>query len=91
MKYSLIMTKGNIYLVIDYFQKGDFAKFLNGKALKEKYAKKYMRQLVEGLKYLYEKQILHRDLKPQNILVSEEGNLVITDFGFVDIQIMKTC
>ena len=72
----------NIYLVIDYFPRGDFAKFLNGKALKEKYAKKYMRQLVEGLKYLYEKQILHRDLKPQNILVSEEGNLVITDFGF---------
>ena len=72
----------NIYLVIDYFPKGDFAKFLNGKSLKEKYAKKYMRQLVDGLKYLYNKQILHRDLKPQNILVSEEGNLVITDFGF---------
>ena len=72
----------NIYLVIDYFPKGDFAKFLNGKALKEKYAKKYMRQLVDGLKYLYNKQILHRDLKPQNILVSEDGNLVITDFGF---------
>ena len=72
----------NIYLVIDYFQKGDFAKFLNGKALKEKYAKKYMRQLVDGLKYLYQKQILHRDLKPQNILVTDEGNLVITDFGF---------
>lgn len=72
----------NIYLVIDYFPKGDFAKFLNGKALKEKYAKKYMRQLVEGLRYLYNKQILHRDLKPQNILVSETGNLVITDFGF---------
>jgi len=72
----------NIYLVIDYFPRGDFAKFLNGKALKEKYAKKYMRQLVDGLKYLYDKQILHRDLKPQNILVAEEGSLVITDFGF---------
>ena len=72
----------NIYLVIDYYSKGDLSKFLGGKALKEKYAKKYMRQLTMGLKYLYEKQILHRDLKPQNILVTDEGNIVITDFGF---------
>jgi len=72
----------NIYLVIDYYSKGDLSKFLGGKALKEKYAKKYMRQLTNGLKYLYEKQILHRDLKPQNILVTDDGDIVITDFGF---------
>ena len=72
----------NIYLVIDYYSKGDLSKFLGGKALKEKYAKKYMRQLTNGLKYLYEKQILHRDLKPQNILVTDGGDIVITDFGF---------
>jgi serine/threonine protein kinase len=72
----------NIYLVIDYYQKGDLSKFLNGKALDEKYAKKYMRQLAEGLKYLYENKILHRDLKLQNILVTDSGDIVITDFGF---------
>lgn len=72
----------NIYLVIDYYAKGDLAKFLNGKPLKEKYAKKYMRQLIEGLKYLYDRQILHRDLKLQNILVTDDNNIVITDFGF---------
>jgi serine/threonine-protein kinase len=39
-------------------------------------------QLVDGFKYLEEKKILHRDLRPENILVSKEGILKIIDFGF---------
>ena len=72
----------NVYLVLDYYEKGDFSKFLKKKPLKEMYAKKYMRQLISGLKYLYENKILHRDLKLQNILVTNDLNIVITDFGF---------
>ena len=72
----------NIYLVLDYYQKGDLSKFLNGKSLKEPYARKYMKQLAEGLEYLKDHNIMHRDLKPQNILVSDDYILKITDFGF---------
>ena len=36
----------------------------------------------DGLKYLLDKDILHRDLKPQNILLTNEYNIKITDFGF---------
>ena len=72
----------NIYFILDYYPKGDFAKFLNHKPLKEKYCRKYMKQLSQGLEYLLNKDILHRDLKPQNILLTNEFNIKITDFGF---------
>jgi serine/threonine protein kinase len=72
----------NIYFVLDYYPKGDFSKFLDNKPLKEKFCKKYLKQLAEGLEYLLNKDILHRDLKPQNILLTNEYNIKITDFGF---------
>ena len=72
----------NIYFILDYYPKGDLSKFLNHKPLKEKYCRKYMKQLAQGLEYLLNKDILHRDLKPQNILLTNEYNIKITDFGF---------
>ena len=82
--YDLIIDTNynNIYFVFDYYSKGDFAKFLNNKPLKEKYCKKYAKQLGDGLQYLIENNIIHRDLKPQNILLTNELNIKITDFGF---------
>ena len=89
-------TTDNIYLVLEYFSRGDFSKFLKKRPLKEKYAKKYLKQLASGLKYLLENKIIHRDLKPQNILVTNLGDIKITDFGFAryfdnDMVIQTIC
>ena len=86
----------NIYLIMEYYDRGDFSKFLKKRPLREKYAIKYLKQIANGLKYLLEKKIIHRDLKPQNILVSNTGTLKITDFGFAryfdnDILIQTIC
>ena len=41
-----------------------------------------MKQMLEGLAYLHEKRYVHRDVKPNNILISLHGTLKIADFGF---------
>lgn len=43
--------------------------------------KKFMRQLCEGIKYCHSHRVLHRDLKPQNLLIDCDGNLKLADFG----------
>lgn len=81
--HDIIIDKNahNMYLVLDYYKNGDLYKFLNNRSLKEKFAKKYMFQLRDGIQYLFSKNIIHRDLKPQNILIDDDHNLIITDFG----------
>ena len=43
--------------------------------------KKFTLQLVQGIRYCHSHRILHRDLKPQNLLIDKDGNLKIGDFG----------
>jgi len=83
--YDIVYDPNNpqyVYLILEYCHQGDLCKFLNKRPMKEKYAKKYMLHLAEGLKYLLDNNIIHRDLKPQNIMVTKDDTLKISDFGF---------
>lgn len=72
-----------IYIIMEYCDSGDFSSLLTGKPLKYKYVKYYFGQIVSALKYLNEKKIIHRDIKPKNILITDCGRKVkLCDFGF---------
>ncbi|KAG6437680.1 hypothetical protein SASPL_102603 [Salvia splendens] len=78
---------GKIYIVLEYCKGGDLSMYIQQRQGKvsEATAKHFMQQLAEGLKILRDNNLIHRDLKPQNLLLSTNGDnstLKIADFGF---------
>jgi CheY-like chemotaxis protein/tRNA A-37 threonylcarbamoyl transferase component Bud32 len=69
------------YLVMEFFEGGDLHKRLTGKAMEPGEALRIFRELMFALGDIHEKGILHRDLKPQNLMFRQDGTLAILDFG----------
>jgi len=71
-------------LVMEFLEKGPVLQ-TNGQAgfdcLPEEVAGDYFRQAVLGLEYLHFHKVVHGDIKPENMLVSSNGELKISDFG----------
>lgn len=79
--YEVMATKTKIYFVIEYVKGGElFNKIAKGK-LKEDEARNYFQQLISAVDYCHSRGVYHRDLKPENLLLDEDGNLKISDFG----------
>lgn len=74
-------SAGNAYLVMEFFDGGDLNKRLDGKALPAEEALKIFRELMFALGDIHEQGVLHRDLKPQNLMFRADGSLAILDFG----------
>jgi len=73
--------EGQAYLVMEFFEGNDLNKRLDGKPLAPVEALRLLRELMFALGDIHEKGILHRDLKPQNLMFRNDGSLAIVDFG----------
>jgi len=69
------------YLVMEFFDGGDLDKRLKGRAIEPDEALQIFRELMFALGDIHEQGVLHRDLKPQNLMFRADGTLAILDFG----------
>lgn len=79
---DVIQSEGRLYLVFEFIDK-DLKKYFEACEgnLSPQLIKSYSHQLLLGLEFCHVRGVMHRDLKPQNILVSRDGKLKIADFG----------
>ena len=80
---DVIQSEGRLYLVFEFVDK-DLKKYMDslGDAqMAPNVIKNFTWQLIKALEFCHVRGVMHRDLKPQNVLVSREGRLKLADFG----------
>ena len=77
--YEVIRRNDKVYLILEYCNQSDLSDYIRSQdnALNNK----FIYQIINALKYLFKKNIVHRDIKPQNILI-HDNTIKICDFGF---------
>uniref|UniRef100_A0A7S2RHP3 non-specific serine/threonine protein kinase n=1 Tax=Mucochytrium quahogii TaxID=96639 RepID=A0A7S2RHP3_9STRA len=79
---EVLASRTKIFIVLELVTGGElFDKIVAEGRFKEKTARFYFQQLCVGTEYCHRKGVCHRDLKPENLLLDDQGNLKISDFG----------
>jgi serine/threonine protein kinase/Flp pilus assembly protein TadD len=69
------------FIVMEYIEGQTLAAILNHKTLDEPTLVKYITQIAEALAEAHDRGVLHRDIKPQNVMVTPRGQVKVLDFG----------
>jgi len=89
---NIISLKGwfeddeTIYLVLEFIKGKDLTKFFDNNPPSKEQIKFIFRQLIEAVLYIHNKRVIHRDLKLENVLIDEDLNIKLTDFGLCTIK-----
>ncbi|CAN0324950.1 unnamed protein product, partial [Ectocarpus fasciculatus] len=81
-------SEGLLCIVMDYADGGDLGDYLkkrNGRLLDEELIFDWFVQMTSALRYIHEKNILHRDLKPMNVFLTGSGTIKLGDFGIAKV------
>lgn len=88
--YYSLQSASNVYLVMEYLIGGDVKSLLHIYGyFDEEMAVKYISEVALALDYLHRHGIIHRDLKPDNMLISNEGHIKLTDFGLSKVTLNR--
>ncbi|KAH1091612.1 hypothetical protein J1N35_018869 [Gossypium stocksii] len=81
----------NLYLVMEYLNGGDLYSLLrNLGCLDEDMGRVYIAEVVLALEYLHSLNVIHRDLKPDNLLIGQDGHIKLTDFGLSKVGLINS-
>lgn len=81
--FDVFEDEKNVYLIIEYINGGNLLDYLNSRnGLPEREAQHIFVQIVSAISYIHSMNIIHRDLKAENILIDRNKNIRIIDFGF---------
>ncbi|CAD8089552.1 unnamed protein product [Paramecium sonneborni] len=94
--YEILESEQSVYLVMEYVRGGELYEYIiKKKYLPEHIAARFFQQIIFAIEYLYNNNITHRDLKPENLLLDDNKQLKIADFGlsfisFTQGELLKT-
>ncbi|KAL4237519.1 protein serine/threonine kinase [Mactra antiquata] len=81
--YELMEFHNKVYIAMEHAGHGDMLEFIKLRgAIPEEKAKPMFKQMVNAIEYLHNNQIVHRDLKCENLLLDNSNNVKVSDFGF---------
>lgn len=82
--YHVIQTEEYIFMVMEYAPGGELFDYIVAKdKLREDEARGFFRQIVSAVAYIHDRGYAHRDLKPENLLLDDDQNIKLIDFGLV--------
>ncbi|XP_013774341.1 cyclin-dependent kinase 1-like [Limulus polyphemus] len=81
---DVLMQENRLYLVFEFLSM-DLKKYLDsipsGQNMDKMLVKSYLYQILQAILFCHQRRVLHRDLKPQNLLIDQKGVIKIADFG----------
>ncbi len=80
---DIVHEQNQLYLVFEYLEQ-DLKRYMDYSGfprLDPSLVKSYIRQILTGIAYCHSHRVLHRDLKPQNLLINRKGCIKLADFG----------
>ncbi|XP_065634889.1 CBL-interacting serine/threonine-protein kinase 14 isoform X1 [Quercus suber] len=84
--FEVLATKTKIYFVMEFAKGGElFAKIARGR-FSEDLSRRYFQQLISAVGYCHSRGVFHRDLKPENLLLDENWDLKVSDFGLSAVK-----
>lgn len=93
--YEIIETPKQLFLIMEYASGGElFDYIVEHTRVPEIEACKFFQQIISGIEYIHKLGVVHRDLKPENLLLDQNKNIKIVDFGlsntYKNSELLKT-